>query len=159
MSPINMNLDNVDAWAAGAILSPGQHTVRVVEADDSKTSKNGHPQIVLKLEATEGPEAGGSITDWITITPNSLGRVRQILDALQYPIPGGQFQLNAAQLVGRAARIVVREEASQDGKMRSQVKAYEQSGSGVAQASSNGQASDPLASIGGHPADDQSIPF
>ena len=68
--PIPLNLDNVDAWAGGAILSPGNHTVRVVEADDTiNSSRNGHPQIVLKLEATDGPETGGTITDWITITP------------------------------------------------------------------------------------------
>lgn len=158
MSPIPMNLDNVDAWAGGAILSPGNHTVRVTEADDSKFSRNGHPQIVLKLEATEGPEIGGTISDWIIITPNSLGRVRQILEAFQYPIPGGEFQLNAAQLVNRTARIVVREEMGNDGRMRSQVKAYEPSGSGVAQASTNGAAPDPFAASGSVQNNDN-IPF
>lgn len=145
MSPIPLNLDNVDAWAGGAILSPGNHTVRVVEADDTKTSRNGHPQIVLKLEATDGPETGGTITDWITITPNSLGRVRQILEAFQYSIPSGQFQLNAGQLLNRTARIVVREEPGNDGKMRSQVKAYEPSGTGVAHTNGNGASPDPFA--------------
>lgn len=160
MTPIPMNLDNVEAWAAGAILSPGTHTVRVIEADDSRTSKNGHPQIVLKLEATEGDEVGGTITDWLTITPNSLGRVRQILDAFQFPIPPGNFQLAGSQLINRAARIVVREEMGSDGRMRSQVKAYEPSGSGVSHANGNG--GDPLAAAvpAGTPAfDDSDVPF
>jgi hypothetical protein len=151
-----MNLDNVEPWAPGAILSPGQHTVRVAEADDSKQSKNGYPQIILKLEAIEGPETGGTITDWITITPNSLGRVRQILEAFQYQIPAGDFQLAASHLVYRTARIVVREETGQDGRTRSQVKAYEPSGSGAA--ADNGIGSDPFAGTTAAPVDD-SIPF
>lgn len=115
-------LDGVEAWSGGAILPPGWHEIKVRETQET-TSSNGHPQAELKMDGSEG-----SITDWVTITPNSLGRVKQILEIFGIEIPQGKFAFEWSMLVGRQARILIREEPKNDGSgMRSVVKAYEPS--------------------------------
>lgn len=161
---ITVNMNGVDAWTPGNVLSPGQHTVRVVEAEE-KPAQTGTPQIVLSMEATAGPEAGGTIKDWITVTANTLGRVRMIMNAFQIPVPAGQFNLEASSFVNRQARITVRSEPSRKdpSKTFSSVAGYEPSGSGVA--GGMGGSGDPLDQVAtgngavAPPHDDASIPF
>lgn len=139
---IEMNLDGVEAWKGGAILPPGSYNCTIASAEEG-TSKGGHPQIEVKLEALDGDYAGGTITDWIVITEGSMGRVRQLLEAGDFQIPEGNFALAASDLAGLKVRILVREEPKNDGSgdMRSRVKAYEPVGEAVA-ASSNGRDKD-----------------
>jgi len=115
------DLTEVEAWSEGAILKPGSHNVRCVEAEEDET---GTPSIEVQLEAIDGPEAGSRITDWIYVTPNSLGRVKQIFEAFGVDIPKGDWDLNVKQIIGADVRILVREEPNNEGKMRSRVKAY-----------------------------------
>ena len=124
MTPMEIPaLDGVDAWTGGAILPPGWHEVRVNEANETRSS-NGHPQAELKMESPDG-----SITDWVTVTRNSLGRVKQVLLAFGIEIPPSKFGMDWSQLVGRSVRIFVREEPKNggSGETRTVVKAYEAS--------------------------------
>lgn len=165
---IEMNFDGVDAWSGGSFLTPGSHNVKVIEADE-KPASTGTPQFVLRMEAIDGDQAGGTITDYVSVTPNSLGRVRQVLEAFGIVIPAGQFAFSADGLLGKRAKIVVREEPGRKDptKMFSKVAAYEELGSGVGGfiPASNGASGDPLAAAAAVPAgdfapvDDDSIPF
>lgn len=107
--PINMN--GVKAWEPGAVLSPGTHVVKVTEAKEEPAS-TGTPQIVLKMEAVAGDEIGGTISDWMTVTYNSRGRVLMIMQAFQVQVPEGDFNLEASWFVGHHAQITVRQEPS-----------------------------------------------
>jgi len=140
---IDMNLDGVDAWAGGALLSPGTHICRITEAAEGK-STGGHPQIELSLEAIDGPEQGGTIKDWIVIVQATLGKVKQLFDAAGYEPPPGDFAFDASALVGRTVKIIVREEPKGDGSSdtRNRVKAYDAPGEPVA-AGQNGHSSEP----------------
>lgn len=169
--PVDMN--GVEAWTPGNVLSPGQHTVKVTSAEE-KIEPGKNPQIILSMEAIAGNETGGTITDWITITQKSLGRVRMIMDAFQIPVPAGQFNLEAGQFLNRTAFITVRSEPSRKdpSKSYSTVAGYEPSGNGVAGGMGGTPSSDPLdqvasspngfsqpAAVGGPVHDGSDIPF
>lgn len=164
---IKMNLSGVEAWSANTVLSPGSHTVKVIDAKEGAAS-TGTPQIELTLEAIDGLEVGGTIRDWIAVTERSLGRVAQIMDAFRMGIPEGDFTLEASSFMGKTARIIVRSEPGRKdpSKTFSKVAAYEQADSmaGGAMAADpldqvgkqqNGQVPAPVG--GGDPMDD--IPF
>lgn len=123
MTPIPMNLNEVETWSGAEILPAGRHTCKVAEAKES-VSSGGHDQIELELEATDGEFVGASIRDWIVITPATLGKVRQVLEAASVSIPEGEFKLDVQSLVGSLVAVTVREE-EYDGKTRNRVKAYD----------------------------------
>lgn len=100
------DLSSVEAWKGGGILPPGKHTCRITDARDG-TSSGGHPQIEIEWEAVEGEHAGSSIREWVVITERSLGKIRALLDAIQFQVPAGAFQLDVTALVGKRATITV----------------------------------------------------
>lgn len=120
----SINLDGVDAWKGGGLLPAGTHTVEIADATE-KTSSNGNPQVEIELRAVGGECDGGTIRDWITLTAEAFGRVRQFLEAVRYTVPEGTFEMPVNELVGKQCVIVIREEPY-DGQMKSKVKAYEQ---------------------------------
>lgn len=100
------DLSSTEAWA---LLPEGNYVVRVVDASEA-TSSNGNPQIIVDLEVIDGEQKGQALRDWITVTANSLGRVKGILAALRYEIPEGEFELPSSALIGRTASVLVRHE-------------------------------------------------
>lgn len=121
--PISINLDGVDSWKGGAVLSPGSHPVRCVDVEEGRSS-GGHFELHLTWEATGGPEQGGSIQDWVQVAPTTLGKVRQLLEACAVQVPSGEFELRAEQFRGAHCTIVVRERRKPNGDMRAEIVAY-----------------------------------
>ena len=120
---MKVNLDGVEAWKGGGLLPPGTHHVEITDATE-KTSTGGNPQVEVELRAVGGEYDGGTLRDWLTLTPEAMGRVRQFLEAVRYEIPAGEFDMPVTQLVGRQCQIVVREELY-NGETKTKVKAYE----------------------------------
>lgn len=117
-----IDLSGVDAWKGGGLLPPGKHHVEITNAidDDSKSS----PRVEVELRAVGGPNDGGTIRDWLTLSEAAFGRIRQFLEAVKYTIPDGPFDMPTTELIGRQCTILVREEPY-NGEMKSKVKAYE----------------------------------
>lgn len=143
---IPANFDGVEAWSGTQILGAGWHTVKVIAADDTKRTQKGSPQLELQMEALDG---SGQITDWIVVQPNTYGKVKQVLDALQWQAPAGNFEIPTGQLINRSCRIFVAEEPKYNDptKIVSKVKSYEPSGNGVA----GGMGGDPIAQAAAAP--------
>ena len=120
MSPITINLDDVEAWKGGAVLPVGTHLVRCTDAEEGRSS-GGHFEIHLTWEALD---ASGQIQDWVQITETTLGKVRQLLEATRLPIPSGEFSLEARPFLGATAEVVVRERPKPDGTPRAEIVAY-----------------------------------
>lgn len=117
-----INLTGVEAWKGGGLLPAGTHHVEITDATE-KTSSGGNPQTEVELRAIGGEYEGGTIRDWITLTPEAFGRVRQFLEAVSYEIPDGEFEMPTSQVVGRQCQILVRDELYQ-GETKTKVKAY-----------------------------------
>jgi hypothetical protein len=121
---VKLNLNDVDPWeASGGVTPPGQHQVVIDDVEESE-STGGHPQLVVRMRVEDGPYAATTITDWIVVTPATLGKVKQFLAAAGYDVPDGDFDLDASGLTGRRVGIIVREEPKPDGELRNRVKAY-----------------------------------
>lgn len=161
MSPIPVNFDDVEAWSGGVYLNPGSHVVKIVSAEEGKSKSNDNPQIQIELEAVSGPEAGATIRDWWTITPSTLGKIKQHLQALGANLPAGQFNLDASTLVGQSCKIVVREETKNDGSgdTRNVVAAYTKVSANAAEEAADvfGDGAEP-APAGGDEAEED-VPF
>jgi hypothetical protein len=100
------DVDKAEAWAVGGILPPGWHNVQIISAEESQSS-GGHPQIELDLESVSGD---GKIKDWIVVMAQTLGKVRQLIDAAGVDIQAGEWEFDPATLKGCAVSILVREE-------------------------------------------------
>jgi hypothetical protein len=122
--PTNINLDGVEPWKGGSLLSPGTHPVKCIEAEEGRSS-GGHFELHLTWEAVAGPERGGTIQDWVQVTGTTLGKVRQLLDACRVEVPTGDFSLGAASFHDAYCAIVIREKPKQSGGTRSEIVAYQ----------------------------------
>lgn len=136
---LELDLTDVEAWEGTTILTPGEYDVAVDDAKEG-TSSGGYPQLELQLHAVSGEQQGGQIRDWIIVTAQSAGRVKQVLLALGVPADG-KVKLEASDLIGKRCHIIVRNEPGQDGKDRSRVKAYLPA-SGRSDAAGNGKSDD-----------------
>lgn len=153
MTPIELNLDGVEAWSGAGTLPPGQHVCKIEEATEG-TSSGGNPQVELLLRATGGDTAGASIRDWIIVIPSTLGKVRQFLEAARCAIPQGDFAFPTGQLTGRSVLVTVREE-EYGGKTRARVVAYEP----ATDFAGNGGDPQPALAASGPAHRDDDIPF
>jgi hypothetical protein len=135
------DMDKVEPWSASNILGPGRHLV-TIEAAVEGTSSGGHDQVELEFDAMNG---SGSIRDWLVFTPATLGKARQLLDAVGIQPAGDEWVFPTDELRGRRLTIVVAQEEYQ-GNQKTRVQAYlppETSGE----------------SANGAPADDSPLPF
>jgi hypothetical protein len=137
---LNVDLTDVEAWAGGIITPPFDGLVEVDDAEEGASS-GGHPQFMLELRAVEGEQAGSTIRDWIVVTPQSAGRVKQVLEAMGVSNLDGPVAFDAPELIGKRCRIVVREEPY-NGEMKTRVKAYQPAGAATNGASSTGAKDD-----------------
>lgn len=162
MSPFNLTLDGVEAWKGGnGPPPPGEYMCRIDDAGEGYSSNN-HPQIELSLSVATGEFQGATLRDWVVVIPETLGKVRQLLEAAGMQIPQGEFQMSAHDLRGRSVQAVIREEDWR-GKKRTRVIGYGRPGAQPAGPAANGQPQQPQPiSVGaptGSSQHDADIPF
>ena len=124
MSPLEINLDNVEAWKGGDILPKGTHLVRAVEVEEG-TSSGKHYQLEITWEAIAGDYVGGQLRDWVVVTENSMGKVKSLLMCCGVNVPAGGFSLSPELIKGRACMIIARDEPKPDGQLVTKVVAYQ----------------------------------
>lgn len=126
MAPIQVDFTNVDPVSepGSGPLPDGEYLVMVDEAKE-RTSQKGTPGIALTLKVIGGEYEGRPLFDDLWITPAAMGYVLHRLQCLGVQVPAGSFGLDARGLVSRRARVIVRQEEGQDGKVRARVKGWE----------------------------------
>jgi hypothetical protein len=67
------------AWevSTDTILGAGDHACKIIEVDTSQRSSGGYPQAIVKSGNQDG-----ATRDWMVITPNSYGKVVQLIQAV-----------------------------------------------------------------------------
>lgn len=121
-----------DVGDGGSILSAGDHLVKVIDLDGEGNSKNGYPQIEVKLGNDQG-----DIRDWIVVIPSTIGKVVQLTDAagLERPndtevsLEGSGYRFTPtylARLLGKEVGVIVREEPDRNdpSRTRTRVQGY-----------------------------------
>lgn len=106
--PIHVpNLSGVDPAGSGFTPLPaGWYDIRVEDASEV-TASTGTPGIKLEMSVTAGPHAGHKIFDRMWISAAGLSFVVQRLQAMGYPIPEGEFELEPMELIGRRCSVKV----------------------------------------------------
>lgn len=124
---MKVDLTGVEAWSGAVMITaPFEGMVEVTDAKEGESS-GGFPQLELELRAVGGEQDGGTIRDWIVVIPTSLGRVKQVLEAMGVANLDSEVEFQPAELVGKQCRIVVRDEPY-NGEMKTRVKAYQSVG-------------------------------
>jgi hypothetical protein len=120
-----------DVTPAGEGFDPlpaGWYNVRVENAEEV-TASTGTPGIKMELAVTDGPYTGRKIWDRMWISEAGAGFIVQKLQAMNYPIPQGEFDLDAIELIGRrcAVKVEPRTYTKSDGTQGTadDVKAYD----------------------------------
>lgn len=121
---MKIDLTGVDAWEGGVLITAPFDGVVEVDSATEGQSSGGNPQGELELRAVEGEQQGSTIRDWVVVTPNSLGKVKQVLEAFGVSNLDGEVEFDWSELVGKRCRIVVRDEAY-NGEWKTRVKAYQ----------------------------------
>lgn len=156
------DIDKTEKWGSSSTLPPGRHLCVIDSAEESVTS-NGNPQIILELRAVAGPDRDSTIRDWQVVVPSTYGRVRQILEAAQIDIQGGEWDLDPQALVGRRVAILVKMETKEQGKHAGKefptVWAYDTPKDSDAQASSDVPADTSGFASNGDAAEEEPLPF
>lgn len=144
------DVDKAEAWSSGGILGPGRHKVKIVSATEGKSS-GGHDQVELDFGALDG---SGAILDWLVFTPNTVGKAKQLLDAVGIKAESGEWEFPTGALVDKQLCIYCADEPSMKdpSKLRTRVQAYEPLS---AAAKGTGEQRDVKAT----PADDSDLPF
>jgi hypothetical protein len=140
MSPLEINLDNVEPWKGGDILPAGTYTARAIDVEEGR-SPNNHYQLVITWEAVAGDLTGGQLRDWVVITENSMGKVKSLLACCGVTIPAGPFSLSPDMIKGRTCVIVARDVPKPDGQPQTKVVAYQAPTGAAPAAQTNAQPS------------------
>ena len=112
---ISVNWD--EAEGAKYIREPGEYIVKLVEAEFEKDEEK--PYIEWKVKCTEGKSREATISFKTFITPKALWKLREFLDAIDYPVSGSVQELDLDDIIEKAKPFVIEVEEGrerQDGK-------------------------------------------
>jgi hypothetical protein len=108
------NLAEVEAWQG--FLSQGKHRCVIQEASEGASTK-GKPRLELTLVGTDADsQPGHVIKDWVPVTAESYGGLKAFLEACNYPIPQGNFQLDLNGIRGKIVDVLIAPEENPENK-------------------------------------------
>lgn len=118
------DLEGVESWKAANLPIPlGKHLCEIVSLEE-KPAATGSPQVIIEWRVVSGPYADRASREWLVVLPQTLGKVKAFLEALNWPLQAGNFTMPTQALVGRRAVITV-SEREYGGKMRTEIIAHE----------------------------------
>lgn len=82
-----------EAWSSDEYLPAGDYVVTINDVDGTKTSGGGYPQIELEVGCVDGTRR-----DWLVITPQTTGKIGQVIQAIGAPLPDPATEINGADL-------------------------------------------------------------
>jgi hypothetical protein len=120
---MKVNLTGVKPWQ-GAPLAPGTYKATITAANEG-VSSHGNPEFELRWVAMDRPNEGRGITDWLTVSRDSLGKLAGLLVAIGHdPDQLTDMEVTPGNLLGGVALITV-EERTFEGRTFSRVAAYD----------------------------------
>lgn len=116
-SKVTVDLSNVETVSK---VPDGDYAVKVKGVTLETSEEKGTQYLRFALTITEGKHAGKSLRHQNSLQPNALFALRNTLEALNYPIPDGAFDLDLPAMEGLEMAVAVENE-EYNGKDRSQV--------------------------------------
>lgn len=100
-------------------IPEGSYIVEVVSIEQG-TSSNDNPTLNWEFEVAEGSNKGSKLWYTTTLTPDSMWKTREVLDALGQEIPDGEMDCDLDELVGTQCGVNVFHE-EYEGKKKAKI--------------------------------------
>lgn len=109
----------------GDKIPEGTYLVAVTDAVSGETKK-GDPKITLWYDVVEGPDAGSTLVDTLTLTENAIFRAVAFMRAIGLPTPKKKLAINLGTWVGKRLEVKVADGQpwGDDNEIRSEVRSY-----------------------------------
>jgi len=98
----------------------GDYKAKVKSAKFGRSGEKETPRLEVTYVFAEGKVKGKEIRDDLYLTPKSLWRLRQTLEALGVKVPSKKVRVDPQKLVGKSAAITIEDE-EYDGKIYSRI--------------------------------------
>lgn len=89
---------------------PGDYAVKCTRATLVKSSEKETPGVQVTFKITSGAEKGGEVSDTLWLTPKSLWRLRNALEAMGIKIPSKAVNVDTSIMVGKTLAITLDDE-------------------------------------------------
>jgi hypothetical protein len=108
MTILIKDLDEVEAWQplSAAPIPVGKH-IATIDTVEEQPAATGSPQIVITWRVVAGEFVGTQSREWLVILPQTYGKVKAFLEAVNWDLKPGEFAMPTTELVGRNAVIIV----------------------------------------------------
>lgn len=103
------------------IRPEGDYPAKIVKLKSSASPDKGTPRIEITFQITAGKHDGKMITEDYYLTPKSLFRLRQVIQAVGLKVPSKKSKLPFAKLKNKAVGITITDDKPYEGKIYSQV--------------------------------------
>jgi len=99
---------------------PGDYAVKCVRAELTTSSEKDTPGVRVTFRILSGEHKGGEVTDTAWLTPKSLWRLRNMLEAMGIKIPSKAVNVDTGIMQGKSLAITLDDE-EYDNKVYSRV--------------------------------------
>lgn len=126
MAAVEIDFTNVKDRPGNVRVPKGDYKFKIAKVDDAAKSKAGNPMWVFDQEFLEGPSAGRVLRDYISLTPQALFKLRDLLEALGYKVGKKKIKVDPKKLVGKTvgAHVQDGEPYGERGTVKSEIGYY-----------------------------------
>lgn len=108
----------------GRPVDDGEYLAQVSKIEEKEGESSGQPYLAWQWKIVEEGEAkGATVYDNTSLTPQSLWRLRSLLECIGIEVPDGKMRLVLDQLVGKRCRLEITNETYQ-GKEKPRVTGF-----------------------------------
>lgn len=93
---------------------PGDYAVKCIRAATGKSADKETPRIEVTYRFTQGKLKGKEIRDDLYLTPKSLWRVRQTMEAMGIKVPSKKVKVDPSKFVGKTLAISIDDDEYDD---------------------------------------------
>lgn len=116
--------DAKSGGGGGARVPEGDYKAKIIKAKKGEAKSSGNTMITWTLKITEGKYKGKKIVDRTVLQPNSLFRLRNLLECLGVDVPDKTVKVKYAEYVGEEVGITVTDGEPYKNKIKSEVAEY-----------------------------------
>jgi hypothetical protein len=118
-----IRIPKADDSGGGRVRVPeGDYRVKVIKIKEDE-SKSGNEMLVVDYKGLDGKLKGKKLRDYMTLTPKSAWKIREMIAACGVKVPDSMFDLPYKKLVGKELAVTV-EDDEYENKISSKIRDY-----------------------------------
>lgn len=121
--PVAVDFTGVESGGGRVRIPEDDYKVRVVDATLGTAKSSGNSMIIWNFEIIEGKFKGKKLRDRAVLTPESLWKLKQILEAMGLTVPSKKVALDLTKYVGKELGATVVDD-EYEGKISSKIADY-----------------------------------